>query len=71
MPTGPTNDVVRDTVHVAVGFAVLGVQRLQVARRDLEAALPAPAATALRASIDTATNVASAAARHVVRSLRR
>ena len=42
--------VASDALYVAVGFGVLGFQRLQVRRRELEAQLPPEVTSALRAA---------------------
>ena len=39
-----------DAIYVAVGFGVLGFQRLQVRRRELEAQLPPEVTGVLRAA---------------------
>jgi hypothetical protein len=35
-PTAPLEETVRDAVYIAVGFSVLGVQRLAVLRREMQ-----------------------------------
>jgi hypothetical protein len=42
--------VASDALYVAVGFSVLGFQRLQVRRRELEAQLPPEVTGVLRAA---------------------
>lgn len=42
--------VASDAIYVAVGFGVLGFQRLQVRRRELEAQLPPEVTGVLRAA---------------------
>jgi hypothetical protein len=42
--------VASDALYVAVGFGVLGFQRLQVRRRELEAQLPPEVTEVLRAA---------------------
>jgi len=42
--------VATDALYVAVGFGVLGFQRLQVRRREIEAQLPPEMTVALRAA---------------------
>jgi len=44
--------VATDALYVAVGFGVLGLQRLQVRRRELEAQLPPEVSGLLRAAGD-------------------
>jgi hypothetical protein len=57
MPDRPGEDllsqvsaVASDALYVAVGFGVLGFQRLQVRRRELEAQLPPEVTGVLRAA---------------------